>query len=81
MDDSLSRLPSSPAPVPRERQCRAPVGDPDAGQVCGAAARFEIGRHIDHPLRVCAVHLGPSLLWARNVLWPPEIALFRQPRV
>ncbi|MFG2790042.1 hypothetical protein [Streptomyces sp. NPDC048419] len=36
---------------------------------------FEVVRHHLPPLLVCPVHLGPALLMASGVLWPPEIRL------
>ncbi|MFC8098022.1 hypothetical protein [Streptomyces sp. NPDC057363] len=57
--------------------CQGPYGgETDAG-ACGDPARFEVARHLRAPLRVCPVHLGPSLLLADGVLWPPEIRLIR----
>ncbi|MET9773454.1 hypothetical protein ABZ023_04190 [Streptomyces sp. NPDC006367] len=59
--------------------CRGPYGGegaPGDGD-CGDPARFEVARHRRTPLRVCPVHLGPSLLLAGRVLWPPEIRLIR----
>ncbi|MFE0279606.1 hypothetical protein [Streptomyces olivaceus] len=44
---------------------------------CGDPARFEVARHLRTPLHVCPVHLGPSLLLADGVLWPPVISLIR----
>ncbi|WP_239149082.1 hypothetical protein [Streptomyces sp. SID12501] len=42
---------------------------------CPDVARFEIVRHDHSALLVCPVHLGPSLLMADRVLWPPQICL------
>ena len=56
-------------------RCQGRFAGPDEGRACTALARFEIGRHVDFPLPVCPDHLGPSLLLARNVLWPPEIKM------
>lgn len=63
--------------------CRGPYGDGDeAGRAapadaadCRDPAVFEVARHQKPPLRVCPVHLGPSLLMAPAVLWPPAITL------
>ncbi|MFE7954204.1 hypothetical protein [Streptomyces sp. NPDC057413] len=59
----------------REVPCRGPYGGEVAGTDCGERARFEVTRHGHPALRVCPVHLGPSLLLATGVLWPPEIRL------
>ncbi|MFC7880748.1 hypothetical protein ACFUVV_02490 [Streptomyces sp. NPDC057376] len=64
----------------RAASCRGPYGgegDPGVPDGCGDPARFEVARHLRTPLRVCPVHLGPSLLLADGVLWPPEIRLIR----
>ncbi|MFJ4470081.1 hypothetical protein ACIP2X_21775 [Streptomyces sp. NPDC089424] len=58
--------------------CRGPYGGEGgdaAGSECADPAVFEVGRHHRAPLRVCPVHLGPSLLMASQVLWPPVITL------
>ncbi|MFG3099685.1 hypothetical protein ACGFZL_03990 [Streptomyces sp. NPDC048182] len=55
--------------------CRGPYGEDPAA--CGDPARFEVARHAREPLRVCPVHLGPALLLADGVLWPPGITLVR----
>ncbi|MEU5138396.1 MULTISPECIES: hypothetical protein [unclassified Streptomyces] len=57
--------------------CQGPYGGDDAPGECGDPARFEVARHLRAPLRVCPVHLGPSLLLADGVLWPPGITLVR----
>ncbi len=57
--------------------CQGPYGNGDAPGSCGDPARFEVARHLRTPLRVCPVHLGPSLLLAEGVLWPPGISLIR----
>jgi hypothetical protein len=55
--------------------CQGPYGaEGDPGD-CPDPARFEVVRHGLPPLRVCPVHLGPSLLLAAGVLWPPGISL------
>ncbi|MBT2410153.1 hypothetical protein J7I94_06215 [Streptomyces sp. ISL-12] len=55
--------------------CQGPYGaEGDPGD-CADPARFEVARHGLAPLRVCPVHLGPSLLLAAGVLWPPEVSL------
>lgn len=64
--------------VHRNARCRGPYGG-EGGQAegtdCDDPVVFEVARHRLPPLRVCAVHLGPSLLLASGVLWPPEIRL------
>ncbi|NUR39199.1 MAG: hypothetical protein HOV73_03830 [Streptomyces sp.] len=55
--------------------CKGQFAGSDEGRTCTERARFEIGRYVDFPLPVCPEHLGPSLLRARNVLWPPVIRL------
>lgn len=62
------------APAARPR-CKARPAGTDPRRACTAPARFEIGRYLDHPLPVCPEHLGPALLQAPNVLWPPGITL------
>ncbi|MEU4655737.1 hypothetical protein AB0G32_17625 [Streptomyces sp. NPDC023723] len=52
--------------APGDRADRADCGDP---------ARFEVARHGSAPLRVCPVHLGPALLLAAGVRWPPGVSL------
>ncbi|MEU6088379.1 hypothetical protein ABZ865_16425 [Streptomyces sp. NPDC047085] len=64
--------------VHRNARCRGPYGgegDQACGTDCSDPAVFEVARHGLPPLRVCPVHLGPSLLMASRVLWPPEIRL------
>ncbi|WP_217250775.1 hypothetical protein [Streptomyces sp. AC602_WCS936] len=64
----------------RAASCQGPYGgegDPGVPDDCGDPARFEVARHLRTPLRVCPVHLGPSLLLADGVLWPPGIRLIR----
>ena len=39
--------------------------------------RFEVVRYRRPALAVCPVHLGPSLLMAGDVLWPPQVSLVR----
>ncbi|WP_369390870.1 hypothetical protein AB5J72_26860 [Streptomyces sp. CG1] len=62
----------------RQTLCRGPYGgeggDAD-GTDCSDPALFEVARYQLPPLRVCPVHLGPALLLASRVLWPPEIRL------
>ncbi|WP_217168857.1 hypothetical protein [Streptomyces sp. AC512_CC834] len=65
----------------RAASCQGPYGggtEPggDCGD-CGDPARFEVARHLRTPLRVCPVHLGPALLLADGVLWPPGVTLVR----
>ena len=58
--------------------CRGPYGgegEQADGTHCSDPAVFEVARHGRPPLRVCPVHLGPALLLASGVLWPPEITL------
>ena len=57
--------------------CQGPYGGGTGTGDCGDPARFEVARHLRTPLRVCPVHLGPSLLLAEGVLWPPGITLVR----
>ncbi|MFB7653981.1 MULTISPECIES: hypothetical protein [unclassified Streptomyces] len=57
--------------------CQGPYGGGTGPGDCGDPARFEVARHLRTPLRVCPVHLGPSLLLAEGVLWPPGITLVR----
>ncbi|WP_330294113.1 hypothetical protein [Streptomyces griseorubiginosus] len=59
------------------RRCASRHSGPRDGAECGARARFEISRHARPPLVVCPQHLGPALLLADGVLWPPEIRLVR----
>ncbi|MGY6024193.1 hypothetical protein [Streptomyces spinosirectus] len=64
--------------VHRNARCRGPYGgegDLAGGTDCSDPAVFEVVRHHLPPLRVCPVHLGPALLMASGVLWPPEIRL------
>ncbi|MDT0616077.1 hypothetical protein [Streptomyces lancefieldiae] len=61
----------------RADSCRGPYGGEAGPGHCGDPARFEVARHGRAPLRVCPVHLGPSLLMADGVLWPPDISLIR----
>jgi hypothetical protein len=61
----------------RAASCHGPYGaEGDPGD-CGDPARFEVARYRRTPLAVCPVHLGPALLLAEGVLWPPEIRLIR----
>jgi hypothetical protein len=64
--------------VHRNARCRGPYGG-EGGQArgtdCSDPAVFEVVRHQLPPLLVCPVHLGPALLMANGVLWPPEIRL------
>ena len=57
--------------------CQGPYGGGTGPGDCGDPARFEVARHLRSPLRVCPVHLGPALLLAEGVLWPPGITLVR----
>ncbi|MBL1087511.1 hypothetical protein JK359_37160 [Streptomyces actinomycinicus] len=64
--------------VHRSALCRGPYGGEGAaagGTGCSDPAIFEVARHGRPPLPVCPVHLGPALLMASGVLWPPEIRL------
>lgn len=59
-------------------RCRGPYGGEGADAEltdCSDPAIFEVARYQLPPLRVCPVHLGPSLLMASGVLWPPEVRL------
>ncbi|WP_372412255.1 hypothetical protein [Streptomyces luteireticuli] len=60
-------------------RCEARVSGPDDPEVCANAAVFEINRHLDTTLGLCPAHLGPLLLGARNVLWPPQVQLLDDP--
>ncbi|MFG3130241.1 hypothetical protein [Streptomyces tendae] len=57
--------------------CQGPYGGENGLDDCGDPVRFEVARHLRAPLRVCPLHLGPSLLLADGVLWPPVIVLVR----
>ncbi|MFD5804880.1 MULTISPECIES: hypothetical protein [unclassified Streptomyces] len=57
--------------------CQGPYGGGTGPGDCGDPARFEVARHLRTPLLVCPVHLGPALLLAEGVLWPPGITLVR----
>ncbi|MFF7751834.1 hypothetical protein ACFZCP_21845 [Streptomyces sp. NPDC007971] len=64
--------------VNRTPMCRGPYGGEGAqagGADCSDPAVFEIARYGRPALLVCPVHLGPSLLMASGVLWPPVIRL------
>ncbi|MER6737270.1 hypothetical protein [Streptomyces puniciscabiei] len=64
--------------VHRDLRCRGPYGGEGAdaeGTDCLDPAIFEVAWHQLPPLHVCPVHLGPSLLMASGVLWPPEIRI------
>jgi len=39
--------------------------------------RFSVERSPNGPLYLCAAHLGPALLLAERIVWPPEISLVR----
>ncbi|WP_328751121.1 hypothetical protein OHT57_37025 [Streptomyces sp. NBC_00285] len=58
-------------------RCASHQSGPRDGEECGARARFEISCHARPPLIVCPQHLGPALLLANGVRWPPEIRLVR----
>ena len=64
-------------PGTAEKLCLGPLGDPSDGMDCPSTARFQVLRHRQPPLLVCPVHLGPSLLMAESVLWPPQLSLIR----
>ncbi|NEC86377.1 hypothetical protein G3I71_11210 [Streptomyces sp. SID12501] len=66
-----------PSSSDRGVPCQGPYGgrQEDPGMSCPDVARFEIVRHDHSALLVCPVHLGPSLLMADRVLWPPQICL------
>ncbi|MEU7422386.1 hypothetical protein [Streptomyces sp. NPDC040750] len=62
----------------RGTRCRGPYGGEGLradGPDCSEPAVFEVLRHDRPALPVCPVHLGPCLLMASGVLWPPEIRL------
>ncbi|MBD0424356.1 hypothetical protein H0H10_35215 [Streptomyces sp. TRM S81-3] len=61
----------------RATSCQGPYGTEGDPADCGDPVRFEVARHRRPPLRVCPVHLGPALLLADGVLWPPGISLIR----
>ncbi|MEU7411505.1 hypothetical protein AB0B40_19635 [Streptomyces sp. NPDC042638] len=68
--------------IHRDVRCRGPYageGVQAAGTDCSEPAVFEVARHNRPPLRVCPIHLGPSLLVASGVLWPPDIRLVARP--
>jgi hypothetical protein len=65
------------ADTPPALRCASRHSGPRDGEECGARARFEIGCHARPALVVCPQHLGPALLLAEGVLWPPEISLVR----
>lgn len=67
----------SGSPRAADGRCKGPYGGLESMDGCQDAARFEIGRHCQPPLLVCPVHLGPALLMAAGVLWPPRIILVR----
>ncbi|MFJ3231575.1 hypothetical protein [Streptomyces sp. NPDC086787] len=58
-----------------DRHDRVDRYDRPGGTDCRDPAVFEVARHRKPPLRVCPVHLGPSLLMASGVLWPPAVTL------
>ncbi|MCX5238520.1 hypothetical protein OG824_25310 [Streptomyces prunicolor] len=64
-------------PGTSEAVCLGPYGDPSDGMDCSSTARFQVLRHRQPVLLVCPVHLGPSLLMADGVLWPPQLSLIR----
>ncbi|MFD5792321.1 hypothetical protein [Streptomyces diastatochromogenes] len=66
----------------RTVRCRGPYGgegEQAAGTDCSDPAVFEVARYDMPSLPVCPIHLGPSLLVASRVLWPPEIRLIARP--
>lgn len=64
-------------PPAADGRCKGPYGVPENTGDCPDAACFEVGRYHQRPLLVCPVHLGPALLMAPGVLWPPRIILIR----
>ncbi|MFF0754600.1 hypothetical protein [Streptomyces sp. NPDC004267] len=56
-------------------RCEARVSGPDDPEFCTDEAVFEIDRLCDSSLASCPAHLGPLLMGARNVLWPPRVQL------
>ncbi|MFG2125024.1 hypothetical protein [Streptomyces sp. NPDC048710] len=68
--------------IHRKVRCRGPYGgegDQAAGTDCSDPAVFEVARQGLPALLVCPIHLGPSLLVASRILWPPEIRLIGRP--
>jgi hypothetical protein len=68
--------------IHRNARCRGPYGGEGAqaaGTDCSDPAVFEVARHNKPPLGVCPIHLGPSLLVASGVLWPPGVRLVARP--
>ncbi|MEH0517330.1 hypothetical protein QBC31_42990 [Streptomyces sp. B21-079] len=55
--------------------CDARVSGPDDPEFCTKPAEFEILRLLDTSVISCPGHLGPLLLGANNVLWPPQVQL------
>ncbi|MGW3094710.1 hypothetical protein ACWDCC_14800 [Streptomyces sp. NPDC001102] len=64
-------------PAGRPVRCQGPYGRPGDAAECPDPARFEVVRYRRPALAVCPVHLGPSLLMAGDVLWPPQVSLVR----
>ncbi|MEU0336407.1 hypothetical protein [Streptomyces sp. NPDC006193] len=66
----------------RDARCRGPYGGEGHqadGTDCSDPAVFEVARHGRPSLPVCPVHLGPALLMASRILWPPVIRLIARP--
>ena len=61
----------------RVHQCPGGFGGPEDGEVCRGVVRFSVERSPNGPLYLCAAHLGPALLLAERIVWPPEISLVR----
>jgi len=59
------------------RHCPGGFGGPEDGEACRGVVRFSVERSPKGPLYVCAAHLGPALLLAERVVWPPKISLVR----
>lgn len=57
--------------------CQGPYGG--EGAECPDPAVFEVTRHQFPALPLCPVHLGPALLLANAILWPPTIHLIAHP--
>lgn len=53
--------------------CSAYVEGPEGSTFCPNEGPFVIERVADGSLTSCAEHVGPLLLHAKNILWPPAI--------
>ncbi|MCX4743919.1 hypothetical protein OG455_36750 [Kitasatospora sp. NBC_01287] len=63
------------SPHSRAGPCQAQRSGPTDRERCPEPARFVIHRHLDSEQVVCVGHLGPVILHAPNVYWPPQISL------